>query len=510
MRALGASIALLALVLPAQALDTAIPFDGGDVSRGILGPGTGVIVGFVDSGVNSAHPFLTGNDSLGQPRLVAQANFVTSEPANTGADVYGHGTAVAGVALGNDTINAIPFSGMAPDARYVNARVLDSTNSFATTDWVVNGLQFALANNADVINLSLVLNATQSDGNTQLDNLIDYIVDTRGVFVSTAAGNFGNAQPPHGIGAARNGFTMGALTANYSRVAPFSDAGATSDLRSKPNMVAPGDTITTANINFASGPLVANWTGTSFSSPQAAGMAAQLIDYGRDHSLSTDTRVLRAVMMNSAAKTLDNDGSAWAHTDTLALDNQQGAGRLDAVAAANQYIAGRFDPGTVPNTGWSLHDILGINNPSTTLEKFSLASTPSLGSYIDATLVWNRHIRWSDNGIPGVIDPADSFLVDNGNSPQDNLNLALFRDGVQVAQSVSSADTVENIHFLVSQAGNYELRVSRAFGFDPGETYSLAWHSVAVPEPAALALAAAALVSLPLLLRRRRQGRFSR
>src|SRR5947209_3304371 len=55
----------------------------GNVSRTLLGPGTGVVIGIVDSGVNSAHPAISGVDSQGNPRLVAEANFVTSEPSNT-------------------------------------------------------------------------------------------------------------------------------------------------------------------------------------------------------------------------------------------------------------------------------------------------------------------------------------------------------------------------------------------------------------------------------------------
>ena len=289
--------------------EPAVTFDGGDISRSLLGPGTGVIVGIVDSGVNSTHPLLSGTDSLGQPRMVAQANFVTTEPSNTGADVYGHGTAVAGLILGNGDVNGQNYDGMAPDARYVNARVLDSTNSFNSTDQVVNGLQFALANHADVINLSLAVFSSQSDGLTQLDLLVDYIADTRNVLVTVADGNNGTGQAAHSPGAADNALTMGALTADYSRMAPFSDTGPTSDGRSKPDMLAPGTTISTANNNYLSGPLVTTWSGTSFAAPQAAGMAAQMIDYGRANGLSTDTRVLRAVMMNAADKSLDANGA---------------------------------------------------------------------------------------------------------------------------------------------------------------------------------------------------------
>jgi len=492
--------ALLAPIAQISAAEPAVGWVGGDASAALLGDGTGVIVGIVDSGVSNSHPFFLGNDSLGQPRVVAQQNFVTSEGFNTGDDIFGHGTAVAGMILGRGQINGVNYDGMAPDARFVNARVLDSNNSFFSTNPVINGIQFALQNQADIINLSLVINSTQSDGNTQLDLLIDYLADSRGVLVTTAAGNFGNAQAPHAIGAARNALSVGALQTDYSRVAPFSVAGPTSDLRSKPDMVAPGSNVSTANVNWqTSGSLVKNWSGTSFSAPMAAGMGAQLIDYGRANGLSTDQRVLRAVMINSAQTTLDSDGSPWSASSLLPLDNQQGSGRLDALATAHQYMAGQFAPGVVANVGWALHEILGASTADDTSESYTLGLPVTPGSFIDATLVWNRHVAWIDRGTVGAIDPNDSFALSPRN-PQDDLNLYLFRDGVLVASSTSAVDTVEHIRFWVDQAGTYSLRVTRGAAVDPGETYALAWR--AVPEPAAITLAILGLLTLPLLRRR--------
>ena len=124
--ALGCVLITLGGAPCAHALNLSVPAVGGDLSRTLLGDGTGVIVGVIDSGVDDTHPALTGLDSLGQPRMLAEQNFVGTEPANTGEDVHGHGTWVASVILSDDSLH----TGMAPDARFVNARVLDSGNGF--------------------------------------------------------------------------------------------------------------------------------------------------------------------------------------------------------------------------------------------------------------------------------------------------------------------------------------------------------------------------------------------
>jgi subtilisin family serine protease len=117
------------------------------------GTGTGVRIGIVDTGVDSVQEDLVG-------KIVAQQYFVSnpsgqcaqSAPAqNVGADDNGHGTHVSGIAAAS---GAVGVSGVAPSASLVVAKVLDCQGSGRSQD-VVNGINWAVANGARVINLSL-------------------------------------------------------------------------------------------------------------------------------------------------------------------------------------------------------------------------------------------------------------------------------------------------------------------------------------------------------------------
>ena len=138
------ALVLCAVAAPAWGLDGSVPAIHGDVSRSLLGDGTGVVIGIIDSGVDELHPALAGADSLFNPRMVAKANF-----ASGSTTLHGHGTWVASAALSDDPV----FTGMAPDAGFISARVLSSTNSFPNDTPVRHGVGFAIDQGADILNL---------------------------------------------------------------------------------------------------------------------------------------------------------------------------------------------------------------------------------------------------------------------------------------------------------------------------------------------------------------------
>lgn len=106
-------------------------------------------VAVLDSGIWSGHPDIAPNLNLGLSR-----SFVPSEP---GIDpvVYGfnHGTHVAGIIAA--PINDLGVQGVAPEAEIVAIKVMSSETGSGSFSWLIQGLIYAAAIEADVANMSL-------------------------------------------------------------------------------------------------------------------------------------------------------------------------------------------------------------------------------------------------------------------------------------------------------------------------------------------------------------------
>jgi hypothetical protein len=481
------ALMLCAASAPVSALNTSVPGIHGDDSRTLLGDGTGVVVGIVDSGVDDTHPALAGLDSLGNPRLVAEANFVTSEPWNTGDDVYGHGTWVASTVLGSD----LTYSGMAPDARFINARVLNSSAYFPNDTPVRNGIGYAIDQGANILNLSLNFFSANSSGNSQLDLMIDWAAYARGVSTAIAAGNISGGtgtSAVRGPGSAYNAMAAGRTIADLSKVSIDSAGAFTSDGRMKPDVVAPGTLLTLANDDWEGA--APDWdgglNGTSFAAPHVAGLMAQIMDAGTAHGLSTDPLVVKAAIMNSANKNvLDRDLNPWepasmttvagAPSVTRPLDTHSGTGLIDGLAAAEQYLAGEMAPGVVDAIGWDL-DSIGAGQ---TIDYLIDPLLP--GSRLSATLTWYRHVGRTDHNDNGLIDAGDTFFLEHALS---DLSLQVLRNGSLIGESISAVDNVEHLFLNIERSAGYTLRVVGANVVGGAEQFALAWHAVAAPEPA--------------------------
>lgn len=147
-----------------------------------LSRGTGVIVAVIDSGVSDTHPRLQGQVLVGK-------DFLGSGKGT--CDESGHGTVVAGIIAGRDTVNeaqGAPFYGVAPGAKILPIRVLpnvDKTDDPALPGRIADAIRWAVKHDARVINLSLTTPPTQD-----LADAVAY-AESRDVVVVAAAGNEG-------------------------------------------------------------------------------------------------------------------------------------------------------------------------------------------------------------------------------------------------------------------------------------------------------------------------------
>ena len=143
--------------------------------------GAGQVIAIVDTGVDLTHPDLAANLWTG-PGGIHGMDFVDGD---TDPDDFNlHGTHVAGIAAAIAD-NGIGVAGVAPQAQIMAVRVLDGDGA-GTTDAIVEGVDFAAANGADVINMSL--GGPPDAGDTALANAISQAGQAN-VVVVAAAGN---------------------------------------------------------------------------------------------------------------------------------------------------------------------------------------------------------------------------------------------------------------------------------------------------------------------------------
>ncbi len=436
----------------------------GDQSRTLLGTGRGVTIAVLDGGIDVNHPALRGS-------VIAAQDFSNSGTTDDDRSDPGHGTGIAALMLGHDTAGG--YAGLAPDAKLINARVVDSHDR-QTNQGVGDGLFWSLNKGATIVNMSLG-NTTNKPGRDQLNLMVDYAAEHYHAVVAVAAGNENTSAVSYTPGGNFNGITVGATGGrHFDKVTDFSNYSLGSDVRTKPELVAPGMNVMLAAANWEKkGSYYPQGVGTSFSAPIVGGVAAQLMGFGYDHGLSTDPLVLKAVMMAGAAKTYHNDGSNWAirHVRKQAdgnvidqpLDVEMGAGRVDGVGAYNIYA--RHTDSTTRLADWKLSSMRQSGDEVIDLGSFNA------GQHLDATLDWYRHVERTDNG-PRGLDGQDTFY---SAATLADFSLTLLRDGKKVVTSDTNQDNFENISLDLTKSGDYTLEIYRFAGSGlQDEPYALA------------------------------------
>ncbi len=209
--------------------------------------GKGVRVCILDTGIV---------DHQDLPTPVLTKSFIRGESVRDG---NGHGTHVAGIAVGRNGI------GVAPEAELMVGKVLSNSGS-GSSQGISDGIRWAADNGAHVVSMSL--GGGSSFGPTNAN--IDYCFE-RGVIVNAAAGNSGDgggSRNTIGWPAKYRGCLCNAASQKGDTVARFSSSGDEVD------WITPGHNIVSASNR---GGLV-SMSGTSMATPFGSGCIALWIE----------------------------------------------------------------------------------------------------------------------------------------------------------------------------------------------------------------------------------------
>jgi len=361
--------------------------------------GVGIIVSVIDTGCNYNHVDLADHMWNGGPQYPNHGwDFYNNDndPMDDGGGISaGHGTHTSGTVASDGTAGS--QCGVAPDAQIMAVKVL-SGGGYGSEGPVISGIDFAVAQGADIFSMSLGWQSTgmKYDFRTACNNAL-----AAGVIGAIAAGNEGsytgwypipgNVRTPGDVpppwlnpdqtltggvscvvtvGATNIGQTLASFSSRgpvtWEDVGPWYDyayAGGSQMGLIDPDVSAPGVNVKSLDYQNIYGYLD-GWDGTSMATPHVAGTFALMLD--KDPTLSPAQ--LDMYMETTAAD--------WG---APGKDNDYGAGRINAAAAVSAIPGGGSPPDmtvtmtptgstSLPASGGMLYFNVTVDNnePSTT------------------------------------------------------------------------------------------------------------------------------------------------
>ncbi|MBQ5994798.1 MAG: S8 family serine peptidase [Clostridia bacterium] len=352
---------------------------------GITKGSNNVLVGVIDSGINSSH-----EDLINKVDLSLGGNFTGDGQGTT--DLIGHGTHVAGI-IGSNTNNSTGVSGVSWYVRLVSLKVFSTVNGHeGDTSCVVSAINYAINNNIKILNYSGWATATP-----ELSTIINQY---SGLLICAAGNDQANTDSnPHYPSSypSSNIISVAAIDSDNS-LASYSNYGASSV-----DLAAPGTSILSTypialcnsqgstNGHYATG--YHYMSGTSMATPHVAGVAALIKSLNSNFNSAF---IKRAIM---------------AHTTSVPSLSGKcvTGGKLNAYAAVNyannnKYICSNSDtiqavPGGVRVSGWAY----AHSHPSSSLRiHVYIGGSASSGTGELHDIGTTNHLRNDINDIFGI------------------------------------------------------------------------------------------------------------
>jgi subtilisin family serine protease len=379
-------------------LDTMGVYDAWDITMG----DPNVVVAVIDTGVDLDHPDLTG-------QIVAQTDVVAND--GNAQDDDGHGTHVAGI-IAAKANNGIGVAGIAPGAKLMAVDVFGNylnpeTGKYelaALTSKVIQGIQYAVSNGADIINMSL----GGSDYDEAFRNAVDAAVNA-GVVVVAAAGNEGE-NGLHYPSDFDSCISVIATDSNDTK-ASFSNYGPQKDIAAPgvniystfPNDVDPAYPVDYVGMN-----------GTSMASPVVAGVAALMLSANPTLTVGE----LRNILYSTAVD-----------LSVPGVDALYGYGRINASAAVATSAGISYTPVSV--TGVALSETSLTMIPGETYQLTASVSPFSAS---------NKAVTYSSDNIT-IATVSSSGLVTAKNEGPVNIIVTTDDEGLQSTCQITVKST---------------------------------------------------------------------
>jgi hypothetical protein len=342
--------------------------------------GSGVTVAVLDTGVDATHPDLAGRVTQGWSTYYER-------PLEVGMDndLGSHGTHVAAIIAGDADGDGV--NGVAPEVTILPVQVLGPDG--ATDAQVADGIDWAVRNGADIINMSLGGEKNIFDKGGNLSCAAVARAYEAGVVVVVAAGNSGGyGNPENRPASCRGAISVAALDENLDR-AFFSNFDATVSVS------APGRRIVSAVPTSAPFPFDL-WDGTSMAAPFVSGVAALILSVNPDMSVDEVTARLRNTAVDLGAPGVDPE-TGYGLVDAAAA---VGLAPSDAISSRSSVRAVGIPRVTNATSDLTTTNVRWEAPVGTTVESYRIRHTSSDGTLTESSVPGDR--------LQGVIE-ADAW-----------------------------------------------------------------------------------------------------